>query len=143
MGDRVQLNLETTNCVAVGTFNIYIIQPVYLAQMGILKKGVEVRFDADMRQPGFRFAVKNSGLKWEVRPDRLTIESRSLSEDCGAALSQVIDNLQWTPMQAVGVNAVFTGDIETVGDSLDVVFQDSILPADYTISQRTWLPLRI
>ncbi len=139
MDDKIQLNLETANCVAVGTFNIYIIQPVYLSQMGILEKGTKVQIEADIRQPGFRFTVADSGLKWEVRPDRLAIESPTLDGDCGAVLSQVIEKLKWTPLQGVGVNAVFKGDVETAGDALDAVFPDSTLAASsYEVSQKTW-----
>lgn len=101
----MQFKFRKSSCVAVGTFNIYVVQPKLLAEMGVFVSSQPVMVSGDLTQPGIRFQV--AGAKWVVRPDRLSVESGSPDVDCGELVRKTLAALCWTPIMAVGVNAVF------------------------------------
>src|SRR5437667_1502871 len=100
--------------VAVGTFNMYIIQPNWLVQVGLFKEGVRVQMQADFTRPGFRFSAEETSYWWNVRPDRLILETESPEIDCGEPLRIVLDTLRWTPLTGIGTNLEFEADIGIV-----------------------------
>lgn len=125
---------KKASCVAVGTFNIYVVQPRLLVGIGMLKKGIEVKFEQILTQPGFRFSADGLKGKWTVRPDRLIVETDSPDEDCGQQLSTVLKALRWTPVVAIGVNVEF----ESATDSIESLFPKAAHgPKNLTIRQRT------
>lgn len=102
---------KNSSCVVIGTFNIYIIQPKLLFEMGLIEKDCKVKLQSDFSQPGIRFETNH--LTWHVRPERVSVETTDPKIDCGQPLVKLLDNLLWTPTMAVGVNTVFYGDSET------------------------------
>lgn len=48
------LKFEKASCVVVGTFNIYILRPQWLAKHEIIETGTEVGIETNLTQPGFR-----------------------------------------------------------------------------------------
>lgn len=107
MGFRFQ----SSSCVVVGTFNIYIIQPKLLLEMGVIPTDCKVKLQSDFSHPGIRFELGD--VRWNVRPERLAVESKNPEIDCGIAIGRLLEQLVWTPTMAVGVNTVFLGDAET------------------------------
>lgn len=66
----MDFTFKHSSCVAVGTFNIYIVQPKLLAEMGVFETEQPVLVSGDLTRPGIRFEVNNA--LWTVRPDRLS-----------------------------------------------------------------------
>ena len=98
-----------SSCVAVGTFNIYIVQPKLLCEMGVLEdRPRPIVVAGDLAQPGIRFDADDS--KWTVRPDRLAVESTAAHVDCGGFVGSTLAALRWTPIMAIGINAVYRSE---------------------------------
>lgn len=104
-GAPVEFTFVKSSCVAIGTFNIYIIQPKLLAEMGVVAESWNGELSGDLVQPGIRFS--NDAFAWNVRPDRVSVESVAIANDCGASISKLLKHLSWTPVFAIGANAVF------------------------------------
>ena len=106
------LSLKKSSCVAVGTFNIYLIQPNLLTQMDVVAKGQKVAISGDLTQPGLRFEIADT--LWTVRPERLSIESTQPSVHGGDMMSSTLKCLCWTPLMAIGMNCTYAsaGDVE-------------------------------
>lgn len=109
----MRFKFKHASCVVVGTFNIYVVQPKLLAEIGVFPTEQPVFVSGDLTQPGIRFDV--NAAKWVVRPDRLSVESERADVDCGELVKKTLTALCWTPIMAVGVNLAFTssGDSET------------------------------
>ena len=83
---------DSANCVAVGTFNIYIIQPSWLSDRWIIPKGVKVAIGSRFDEPGFRFHPQLRA-QWVVKPSvievnteiRLRIRRRTSRQCLGSA----------------------------------------------------------
>jgi hypothetical protein len=97
------------NSIAVGTFNIYIIQPKWLAEIGLMKKGVKVKLATDFNRPGFRYVADELPIHWQIFPDRIMLESDDAAIDCGTMMAEILDKLPWTPLIAIGANVEFSG----------------------------------
>jgi hypothetical protein len=111
----VPFRLTKASCVAVGTFNIYIIQPAWLAKVGIFPIDTEVTVEANMNRPGFKLSSPKFKSTWFVAPDRLGIETQADDEDCGKLVADVLSKLIWTPISAVGNNVFLEGPRREVG----------------------------
>ena len=109
----MKFHFEKSFCVALGTFNIYIIQPSLLLQMHALDSVIG-SFFGDFTQPGWRFSA--DGATWVVRPERLAVETTDPKFDCGKRVLSVLKILQWTPIVAVGTNLVFRADAREESD---------------------------
>lgn len=96
-----------SNCVAVGTFNMYIIQPTWLAKRSIIPDAIEIKIEANLEEPGLRFSSPSLATQWVVTPARLLVESEEWDEDCGSHIAKVIDELPWTPLVAIGTNTIY------------------------------------
>jgi len=123
--------------VAVGTFNIYIVQPRWLAQIGLINKEFRVRIESDFTRPGFRFDDPGSPIRWNVRPDRLVLEGSAFGTDCGAPLVKVLRTLKWTPLTGIGTNLEFEADWSIL-ESLKCKMPDCPPPPGYEGGQKTW-----
>lgn len=99
--------LHRSNSIAVGSFNIYVFQPIFIGQIAGVPEGTRFDMEADFSRPGFKATFADSALEFYVRPDRVMIETVTGGTDCGAVLSRVLDRLPWTPIEALGHNFVF------------------------------------
>ncbi len=89
------------NCVAVGTFNMYIIQPAWLAKVGIIPKGIGVAIESKLDEPGFRFWSPKLPVRWYVTPSRIQVETQRADADCGELVASVFKSLPETPLIAL------------------------------------------
>lgn len=127
-----------STAVAAGTFNVHVIHPKWLAEVGLLPDGTKVRMSSDFRRPGFELSPEGMNVKWDIKPDRLIIVSKSRQEDCGGILASVLEALPWTPLLGVGVNVEFTG----LPEDIDGLPESCSLPScqdveGYGLRQRT------
>ena len=113
----VAFRFKKANCVAVGTFNIYIVQPEWLTAVEIFPDKTEILIEANLRTPGFRISSPKLRTTWAVAPDRLTIETSFPDEDCGGRMATVLERLRWTPVRAVGNNVTFEADAGEASES--------------------------
>ncbi len=102
---------EKASCVVVGTFNMYILHPQWLAKHKIIEEGTEVGIETDLTQPGFRFRFPKSKAVWSVAPHRLAIESQDPETDCGEAVAKILKVLKETPLFALGNNVHYQAEL--------------------------------
>jgi hypothetical protein len=108
----VAFQFKRANCVAVGTFNMYIIQPAWLAEVDIIPKGIPVEIYSKLDEPGFRFTSPKMPTRWIVTPSRIQVESDRPDEDCGGAMARVFEQLPWTPLVALGNNTIYRASLD-------------------------------
>ena len=72
---KVALRFKKASCVVVGTFNIYVVQPRLLAQLGLIPFGEPALVEQNLTQAGFRFIIESLQSQWTVRPDKLIVET--------------------------------------------------------------------
>jgi len=106
----VAFRWTSSTAVAAGTFNMYVIQPHWLTEVGRFREGMKLKAKSDMNRPGFNYSSDELRFTWDIRPDRLMVISKGPTDDCGAELADVIEKLPWTPLAGVGANVEFTGD---------------------------------
>lgn len=128
------------SCVIVGTFNIYIIRPDWLARIGLLPDASAVQYETQLTQPGFRLSSDQLGSRWTVLPNRLVLDTKNPTEDCGATADLILDRLPETPLTAIGFNVVLRGDPASIGGWDDkTTFPSSVVPSEgYECKQRSW-----
>lgn len=116
-----QFSFKSKSSVVIGTFNIYIVQPQSLIAMDVFERenDTPIGVAGDLTRPGLRFEV--GGTEWTVRPDRLSVETRDYNIDCGTFVKKTLKKLCWTPIGAIGANAMFVAPRDAV-ESLDVQF---------------------
>lgn len=127
------LRFKKASCVVVGTFNIYVVQPRLLAQLGLIPFGEPALVEQNLTQAGFRFVIESLQSQWTVRPDKLIVETSEPLKDCGGDLSKVISALQFTPVTGVGLNVEFEGEPELCRESIP----EFAVPNETQIVQRT------
>jgi hypothetical protein len=98
---------QKASCVVVGTFNMYILQPPWLAKRGIIEKDTEVFIESNLSRPGLRFRFPKQDFVWAVAPDKVAVESNRSDIDCGKPIASVLDALPETPVFAVGNNITY------------------------------------
>lgn len=104
---------KKASCVAIGTFNIYIIQPGWLIQVGILPGVTEIAIAANLTRPGFRLSSPQMQTTWFVSPGKLAIEALSEHQPCGAQMAAVLNKLLYTPVSALGNNVFYQAPRDT------------------------------
>lgn len=134
---RVAFRFKNSSAVVVGTFNIYIVQPAWLSEIGLLPNGIDGPLETDLNRPGFRFTPKGSHTLWNVRPDRLVLETTSRDDDCGAPLVSVLDALRWTPLQGIGANIALEGEAEVLKNLRCKLPECEPPPHGFELGQRT------
>ncbi len=136
---KVAFEFHEASCVIVGTFNIYIIRPDWLAKVGLLDEGSVVKFEGLLDRPGFRFSSPKLGANWTVFPNRLVLETESPQENCGETAARILECLPWTPVMAIGFNFVYRGDAQAVEGWKDkTTFPPKNPPDGYKLVQRAW-----
>jgi len=134
----VALLFKKATAVAVGTFNIYVIQPKWLAEVGIWPDPSQVQMASDLNRPGFRYRSEGLPTQWEVRPDRLILHTFSSADDCGGLLSSVLEKLAWTPLFGIGLNVEFEGDLAELDRARTNCTPPACeVPEGYELKQRT------
>ena len=137
----MELKFRNASCVAVGSFNIYIVQPAWLIEVGILAADLEnVGIEVNLAEPGFRIRCPGDEMIWSVQPTRITLETKRASTDCGESMALVLKNLPHTPVQAIGCNARYEAPLDA--DEADRFFAglpriSTSLGADKSVTQRT------
>lgn len=129
---------RSATAVAAGTFNIYVIQPRWLAEVGLVREGVKVQLKSDLNRPGFLYSSEELPTDWDVRPDRLTLIAKTPAIDCGSLLADVIEKLPWTPLIGVGANVEFVGELADIDKfPCERTIPKCEPPAGYECKQRT------
>jgi hypothetical protein len=105
MDETMAICFRKASCVAVGAFNVYIVQPHWLASKDLLPKGLEVVIESKMDEPGFRFTSAQLKVRWFITPTRIAIETDDPAEDCGDLMARLLRWLPETPVVAIGNNA--------------------------------------
>jgi hypothetical protein len=137
----VAFQFEKANCVVVGTFNMYILHPPWLAKHDIIKEGTEVGIDTDLIRPGFRFRFPQYKATWMVAPDRLVVESDEPKTDCGKPVAKVLRALPETPLFALGNNVHYKAELSELKNLSEAIrrFPRAESPTrDQSVVQRTF-----
>lgn len=130
--------LKKATCVAAGTFNMYIVQPAWLAKVGIIPKGIAVAIASKLDEPGFRYLSNKLPFRWLVTPSRIEVETESPEADCGAKVAAVLEKLPWTPLLAIGNNALYTAPLAEL-EALPQEFRAGPdVPDGYQLVQRSF-----
>lgn len=130
--------LKKSNCIAVGSFNIYIF-PEWVRRMAPFPDGVEMHVHNDLSRAGLRLFSPNLTLSWTIRPDKIILESDSPNDNCGEIMERMFETLPWTPLLALGNNFYFEAppeEIENIRRPLDFPAAASL--DDYQFSYRGW-----
>lgn len=132
---------QKASCVVVGTFNMYILHPEWLARHEIIERGMEVGIEANLAQPGFRFQFPKYKATWSVAPTRVVIETQDPQTDCGTFIAKVLSTLPHTPLFALGNNAVYEAGLSE-RDALAPAIRDFPWPESpnegETVAQNTF-----
>ena len=107
---------QKASCVVVGTFNIYILHPQWLAKHGVidLEGGTGVFMEGNLSQPGFRFRLSKDRVAWNtwsIAPSQIAVETEDPAADCGAMIAAVLEALPETPLFGLGNNVVYRADL--------------------------------
>ncbi len=130
---------KRASCVVVGTFNMYIIQPSWLAKIGLYPKATTFAIYAKFDEPGSRFAPQEAPThKWTVSPNRIDIETEAEHEDCGEKIATVLAKLPETPLKAIGNNYIYEAPLSELGNLKDFACFDPAVPAGYEVRQRSF-----
>jgi len=126
------------SCVAVGAFNMQLIQPSWLIERGILAKDDPLECEINLEQAGLRFRNTNTETQWFVTPTRLEIRASSPDENCGESLAQVLDLLNWTPLRAIGINTQYHASPAIISQlrSFSIEFVEHPISKEYKIVQK-------
>ncbi len=123
------LQFKKASCVAVGAFNIYIVQPQWLATKELIPRGVEVIIESKLDEPGFRFYCNELKHRWIVTPTRIAVETQDAAENCGELVAKLLRCLPETPLVAVGNNVHY----QTAGSDLESLPELPAYPLSETL----------
>lgn len=98
---------KSSQCVVLGTFNMYIIQPQWLMDRRIIPKSREIKVQANLDEPGIQFTAPGGSQHWLVTPTKLTVLTPDPEVDCGLEVAKVLQKLPWTPLIAIGNNVEY------------------------------------
>lgn len=111
----MSFRFQSSSCVVVGTFNIYIFNPDNLPRLGIAgseNSPNDLIMQVDTDRPGIRLVRSDDYPALVITPERLVVETRRQGIDCGTLVSRVVKALPWTPMKGVGVNCTFAAPVD-------------------------------
>jgi len=137
-GQLVAFRFKNATCVVAGTFNMYIVQPAWLAKIGIIPKGTEVAIGSKLDEPGFRFSSHKLRSQWIITPSRIEVATESTEEDCGAKVAAVLQALPWTPLAGLGNNAFFAAPLQEVESLPEEMRHAPKTPPGYDLTQRSF-----
>ena len=101
--DEVSLRIHGVDTVIVGHFNPWIIQPIWLAEQGLVDAEAEVVHVAFQPIATGVLQFQTGSFHWKVSQDRLIVQSDALV-NTAAPIIDIIDRLPHTPVSAVGNN---------------------------------------
>lgn len=112
----VAFKFQKASCVVVGTFNIYILHPQWLAKHGVIdiEGGAGVFMEGNLSQPGFRFRLSKDRVTWNtwnIAPSQIAVETEDPTADCGCMIAAVLEALPETPLFGLGNNVVYRADL--------------------------------
>lgn len=128
---------KRADCIAVGTFNSYIIQPAWLAKVGIIPTEIPVQIYSKLDEPGFRFTSPKLPTRWVVTPTRVQVETDDADQDCGEAVAKVLERLPWTPLVALGCNTLYQASLDELGQIPVFTALNPKAPEGFDLAQRT------
>lgn len=129
---------KKATCVVIGRFNMYIVQPSWLAKIGVIPKGIPVAIGTKLDEPGFRFSSLKLPHRWYVTPNRIEVETEDPEADCGGAVGAVLEKLPWTPLSALGNNAIYEANTGELEELPDLGRFSPHAPEGYELAQRTF-----
>jgi hypothetical protein len=88
-------------CVVQGAFNIYIIQPEWLAKKGIWPQAENLVVETLRKGPGFRYWSEGLPSRWIITPFQAVLETRSAQEDLGPTMQLLLEKLPETPLFSI------------------------------------------
>jgi hypothetical protein len=136
--EPVAFRFKKASSVAVGTFNMYIVQPAWLAKIGLIPAGTQMTIASKLDEPGFRFFSPKLRSRWFVTPGRIEVETESHEEDCGTLLATVLEQLPWTPLLGIGNNAIYTAGLDELERLPSLGCFSPTGPEGYELAQRTF-----
>ena len=128
---------KKASCVVAGTFNMYIIQPPWLAKINIFPKGTNIVMWSKLDEPGFRFQAQGIPSRWFVTPSRIDVETENQEEDCGAKVATVLSKLPWTPLRAIGNNTIYKAPLSELDVLPDLNHIQPPIPEGFELAQRS------
>jgi hypothetical protein len=134
----VAFRFNNAACVVLGTFNMYIVQPAWLAGMKIIPKEIVVTIGSKFDEPGFRFSSPKLASRWFVSPNRVVVETENPNEDCGKHLAKVLKRLPWTPLAAIGNNASYKAPLSDLPLLTKNMRNAPDLPEGFALAQRSF-----
>jgi hypothetical protein len=134
----VALKFKKATCVVAGTFNMYIVQPAWLTKVEIIPKGIDVAIGTKLDEPGFRFFSPKLSCRWVVTPSRIEVETEIPEADCGRIVAAVLEKLPWTPLIALGNNAVYSAPRSEIDMLPDEMRRVSEIPGGYELTQHSF-----
>jgi hypothetical protein len=137
----VAFRFQKASCVVVGTFNIYILHPQWLAKHGIIEQGIDVGIETNLMRPGLRLRFPKQNTVWSIAPDRLVIETQEPDVDCAVLAGQVLQKLPETPLFALGHNFHYVAGLDELGNMCQAIrdFPQTEPPGpDQVVAQRTF-----
>jgi hypothetical protein len=134
----VAFRFKKASCVVAGTFNMYVVQPAWLAKIGLIPPATDMAIGSNLDEPGFRFFSSKLRSRWFVTPGRIEVETESPGEDCGRLIATVLEKLPWTPLVGIGNNAVYAADLSELERLPDLGCFQPAPPEGYEISQRSF-----
>lgn len=132
---------EKASCTVIGTFNMYILHPQWLAKNEIIEAGMEVEIETNLTQPGFRFRFSVNKSLWNVTPNRLSIESQDSETDCGQMVAKILKVLPETPLYAMGNNVHYqakSSDLDNLSEAIREFPRTEPSEPGQTVTQRTF-----
>lgn len=131
---------KKSGCVVAGTFNIYVVQPSLLVQLGIIPEDErKTQLYVNLRQPSLKFTAEAMpGVNWTVSTEHLIAETDSPDVNCGNIMASVLDALKYTPLRGIGTNLYLNADAkELTSAAIRKVFPDLPEIRGGETSQRT------
>jgi hypothetical protein len=101
-------NFLRSASVAIGSFNIYIIQPKWLGSKGFVKEGTDLTIETTLDEPGLRISANGYPFRWVVTPSKIAIETKDEAADCGKVMASLLRYLPETPLTAVANHTVYS-----------------------------------
>lgn len=117
----MSFRFRKANCVVLGTFNMYILHPEWLAKHSIIEPGTEVSIETNFERPGFRFRFVPPQGVWTVAPNRIMVETDAADLDCGSKVAKVLRALPETPLVALGSNFHYEASSDELGSLPDAI----------------------
>ena len=130
---------KNASCVVAGTFNMYIVQPQWLVEIGIFSKEhtPPITIASKLDEPGFRFSSPKLAARWFVAPNCIMLDTESTTEDCGATVAKVLGSLPWTPLVGLGNNTTYTAPLSDCGALTENLQNPPEPPNGYSLMQRS------